>query len=583
MSGAAPWLILVPALTAALLVVCNGRTPRWLADALALAAALAVAVLALAIALTTEGSETVWAGIAPRGELAFGIPLLVDDASLAAVGYTGLLAALTFLFGWRYFEAVGTLYHALVLLFVTGACGAFLSGDLFDLFVFIELASVASFGLAAYRVEDPEPVQGGLELAVVSSVGGVFLLFGVALLYGAGGRLDLAGLGQALASVPDRGLVAAGVALVAAGFLVKAGAVPFHFAHVSAHATAPTPALVLFSAVLLEIGVYAVARLHALVVAPALGGGHGLEQALIAIGGAGAIACALFAVVQDHLKRLLAFVSLSHIGVLVAALGLGARAPGAALGLPLYAAAHGAVLALAFLSSGIVIADRGTASVRRLWARGRRHPVSATFFTASALLLAGVPLTGLASGEHLVASAAGHRGLAFFPPLLLAATALCGAAVLRAAARICLGWGEAPEVDAEDSSGAETADIEEPRHRATPTMLAALALLTAAALGTGTVPAVERAAGQAGSALWAGAVGAPQSAGFAIAPSLIATGAAAALAALLLWPRRLGLGRACDAAVPLRRALHAIHSGSIGEYVAWAVVGTGALAAWLAL
>lgn len=581
MAAAAPWLILVPALAAALLVAADGRSPRWVADALALAATAAVAVLALVIGLELTGPETVWVGWKPRGELDLGIPLRVDGASLAAVGYTGALAALTFLFGWRHFEAFGNLYHALVLLFVTGACGFFLGGDLFNLFVFMELASVAAYGLAAYRVEDPEPVQGGLELAVVGSVGGVFLVFGVALLYGSAGRLDLAGLGAALAGVPEQRLIAAGVALVLAAFLVKSGAVPFHFAHVSAHATAPTPVLVLFSGVLLEIGIYGAARVQGQLVPGALGGGGALEHALLWLGGVGAIGCALLALLQDHVKRLLAFVSLSHVGVLVAALGLARDGAEAAQGLVLYAAGHGTTLALAFLGVGVVVAERGSASVRELWGAGRGHVVSGAFTALAALLLAGVPLTGLASGEHAIAAAARHQGVAF-APVAAAATALCGAAVLRAAARIFLGWGERPEVDREEGGGAEHADLERPR-RQRPTMIAALALLAAAALATGLWPAVEQVAGRAGEALWANAIRAPRAASTSPVTSFAAAAAALVLAALSLWPERLGLRRADAALRPLRRGLHAIHGGSVGEYTAWAVLGIGALAALLAL
>lgn len=591
MAGLAPWLVLAPAAAAALLVFLGRKAPGWLCDAIALTACAGCAALAFRLLVSTGAPVTLWAGgWVPRHGLAVGIPEEVDRASLAATAYAFGLGAVTFLYGWGQITRAGGLYHALTLLLLTGASGAFLSADLFDLIVFLELAGVAAYGLAAYRIEGREPLQGGLNLAITGGVGLTLSMFGVALLYAHAGRLDLAGLGARLAatSAPAHPaaalLVRVALALVGAGLLIKAGALPFHFAHADAHATAPTPVLVLFSGVLLELGVFGLARVHAALGPPGASRMAALAVAITWIGAGTAVLAAVMSLLQRHLKRLLAYVAISHVGVLLAGFSFAARDREAARGLVLHAAGNGTVLAAAFLSIAVLISACDSAREDRLFGAGRGHGGLSALFAISSLFLAGLPITALHRGEDLMAKAAARAGASWFEPVLVASTVLTGTAALRAWARVFGGWGPAPppaDGPDEGSDEEQRPDLEHPR--VGPLMLAALLLLLLTTLATGLVPSLLSGAARVAGALFPAARGpSAGTPGAGIAHGLATTLAAAGLAGLALSPRRAP-GWLVAPWRAAARALHAVHSGHVGDYVAWLLVGAGALITWVAL
>src|SRR5206468_7577813 len=136
-------------------------------------------------------------------------------------------------------DEVHALYHAILLVFCAAMVGFCLSGDLFNMFVLFELMGVAAYGLTAYHNEERGPIQGSINFAITNSVGGFFILFGIALLYGRTRALNLTELGRLLAGTSRDGLAVAALTLLLVGFLVKAAAVPFHFWLADAHAVAP--------------------------------------------------------------------------------------------------------------------------------------------------------------------------------------------------------------------------------------------------------------------------------------------------------------------------------------------------------
>ncbi len=137
-------------------------------------------------------------GWQPRAGVALGISMAFDPLSTSLALLAAVLVCAAFLFAWRYFETPGPIFHALVLVFGGAMAGFCLSGDLFNLFVFFELMSVTAYALTAYRSEESGPLQGALTFAVSNTVGAVFILFGIALLYARTGALNLAQIGVAL-------------------------------------------------------------------------------------------------------------------------------------------------------------------------------------------------------------------------------------------------------------------------------------------------------------------------------------------------------------------------------------------------
>src|SRR5947209_13747494 len=212
--------------------------------------------------------------------------------------------------------------HTLMLVFASALIGFFLTGDLFNLFVFFELMSVSAYALTAFRTEDDSAVLGALSFAVVNSIGAFLVLIGIVMVYARTGALNMLQIAHALAAHADP-LVIVAFALIAFGFLVKASIVPVHFWLTEAHAVAPTPLCVLFSGIMVQAGIYATARVYTDVFSGALAPhAHQIRVVLLSFGVLTAVVGALMCMMQQHLKRLLAFSTVSHSGMMLCAFAL---------------------------------------------------------------------------------------------------------------------------------------------------------------------------------------------------------------------------------------------------------------------
>jgi multicomponent Na+:H+ antiporter subunit D len=589
----APVAVVFPLAAAALLAAAGRVLPRAARDAIALASCIASTALCAALLLASRAGLAVsWlGGWRPRGDVAVGIAFAVDPLGAGFAALSGALATAALVFALRWFESAEGHFHALVLLFLAGLVGFGLTGDLFDLFVFFELMSVAGYALAGYRSEEPDVLQGALHFAVVNTAGAALVLLGIALLYGATGALSLAQLAEAVPAAPRPAALAA-FALLTCGFLVKAAAVPFHFWLADAHAVAPTPACVLFSGVMVEAGLYAVARLDATAfgaLVPAGGAGPGL--ALVMTGALSAAVGAALAFAQRHLKRLLAFSTISHAGAMLVAVGLATPAGvGAAAA---YALGHGLVKGSLFLGAGLVLHRLRSVDEVALRGRGRHRDLAApaALLGVGGLALAGLPPFGTWRGEALLHAALEEAGLAPLGLLLDAASIVTGAAVLRATLRIFVGLGprepEAPGVGGEVTERPET-----PRSPTTPrSMVGAAAALLLLGLAAGAWPALGEGARAAAARFVDGRAyaarvlrGVPEVAVREEAPPAwegAGRGGAAAVAAAALALAVLGRRRAPErlraalrrAWVPPITALRALHGGRIGDSVTWLALG----------
>ena len=134
-----------------------------------------------------------------------GITMTIDALGAGLATLAAVLVATALLFTWHYFDTQGPTFHALLFVFLGGLAGFALTGDLFNLFVFFEVMSVSAYALTAYRIERPAPLQGALGFAVTNTVGAMMILFGIALLYGRTGALNMAQVGAVLATRPPTG------------------------------------------------------------------------------------------------------------------------------------------------------------------------------------------------------------------------------------------------------------------------------------------------------------------------------------------------------------------------------------------
>lgn len=536
-------------------------------------------------------------GWEPHDGVALGIGFVADGLGAGMASLAALLILIALLFSWRYFETVGHLYHVLMLVFLAATTGFCLSGDLFNIFVFLEIATVAAFALTAYEIEETGPLQGGLNFAVTNAVGAIFVLFGIALLYGRTGALNLAQVGDALAAREPDGLVVASFVLLAAGFLVKAAIVPFHFWLADAYAVSPTPVCILFAGVLSELGLYAIARVYWTVFS-GVGFSHGgLRGILVTAGVVTALLGSIMSAMQRHLRRLLAFVVIAHSGLFL--IGLGLLTHTAIGGVAVYVVTDGLVKASLFVCVGIVLHRRGTLEEFHLHGRGRDLPVAGALFALGGLGVAGLPPFGTYLGKAVIEESATLLGHSWAPWLFVTVSAITGAAVLKAAGHVFLGWGPRETNDPWIADEEETdagAEIAEEPDRTPPAMLVAavvpLVLAVAGGLSPWLVESAEVAATnfadrEAYSALVLESSTGPEVVG---APTgshlkgallgLLSAALAVALALGALFAHRLPAAldpqrsRLMD---PLAARLRGLHNGHVNDYVAYLTAGTALL------
>jgi multicomponent Na+:H+ antiporter subunit D len=320
MNQLVPLPVAIPLLSAALLVAVSHFLPKRLPDIVALLVSAATTVICALLLVDSAGGTLVYwfGGWEPRDGIALGISFVVDPLAAGLALLTAVLVTAALVFSWHYFDDSGHLFHVLVLVFLAAMCGFALSGDLFNMFVFFELMGVSAYALTAYRIEEAGPLQGALNFAITNSIGGFLVLIGIALIYGHTGALNLAQIGAALGSEPPTGVVLVAFLLLMLGFLVKGAIVPFHFWLADAHAVAPAPVCVLFSGVMVELGLYAVARTYWTAFAGSVGHEEeALRAILVAAGVLTALVGAVMAFLQRHLKRMLAYSTISHAGVVL--------------------------------------------------------------------------------------------------------------------------------------------------------------------------------------------------------------------------------------------------------------------------
>jgi len=252
----------------------------------------------------------------------YGIVLVVDRLAALMLALNAAIALPVQIYSLARWDRVGVHYHSMVLLLLMGLNGAFLTGDLFNLFVFFEILLAASYGLLMHG-SNAVRVTAGLHYVAVNLIGSLIFLIGVALIYGVAGTLNMADLGVRWAALPasDRGLFEAGLGILGIAFLIKSGVWPLNFWLPRTYSAASPPAAALF-AIMTKVGVYALLRMGSLLAqpdAPAPFGGPWLFYGTVAtiwFGSVGMLAA-------RQLTRLVAFSVIVSSGTLLAVIAIG--------------------------------------------------------------------------------------------------------------------------------------------------------------------------------------------------------------------------------------------------------------------
>ena len=471
-----PLPIALPLIVAAFLSLIGKWMPRRIVDSFAIATAAASAGLtALILSGVWTAPFVYWfGGWWPRTPgVALGIDFYIDTVGAALALLVSVLTLMALIFSWGIFEKTENHFQPLMLIFMAAMCGFSYAGDLFNIFVFFELMSVSAFALCGLKTLEPAPPQGAYNFAIVNTIGAFMIVFGIALLYARTGALNFAQVGQSLGDHSDALLVLAFL-VIAVGYLAKAAIVPFHFWLADAHAVAPSPVCVLFSGIMVELGIYAVGRIYWTIFAAPFASHAGELRAIFLVLGSVTIAVgSLMCYAEHHLKRLLAFSTIAHSGVMLLAMGL--LTPDATGGFIVYLVSHGVIKGGLFLCAGIVLHRLRKIGEGHLHGRGRGMWFTAALFIAGAWGLTGAPPFGTLLGESMISHSADHVHQSWLACVIMFAEVLTSAAVLRFTFRTFWGWGERAPTD--ESSRVEEKPETEGEEEHTPLVMAVPAAL----------------------------------------------------------------------------------------------------------
>jgi multicomponent K+:H+ antiporter subunit D len=327
--------VVLPLLAGAVMLALGGERRRDINATINVATTFGLVAIAIALLRAADASQTGLAGVYRLGNwpAPFAIVLVLDRLSALMLLLTSVLAAAAVLFSLARWHRVGVLFHPLFQFLLMGINGAFLTGDLFNLFVFFEVLLAASYGLALHGAGAARVVA-GLHYIVVNLAASLLFLIGVSLIYGVSGTLNMADLATRITAIraEDRALLEAGAAILGIAFLVKAGMWPLCFWLPATYAAVSPPAAAIF-AVLSKVGVYIVLRLWLLVFGDDAGASAQFGGEWLLVGGMATLAFgAIGTLASQDMARLAAYSVLVSSGTVLAAVGMGQVAvTGAAL------------------------------------------------------------------------------------------------------------------------------------------------------------------------------------------------------------------------------------------------------------
>ncbi|MFR9805762.1 Na+/H+ antiporter subunit D [Pseudonocardia sp. RS010] len=471
--------VLLPLLGAALAIVV-ARSPQ-LQRAVGVVVLTAVVGVAAALLVAADRDGPIVARIG-GWSAPVGIVLVADRLSslLLLISTVVTLAVLLYAIDQRIADygrrTASTTFHPIFLVLSTGVSLAYLSGDLFNLFVAFEIMLSASYVLITRRTS-ANRIRSGMTYVITSLTSSLLFLTTVALVYAATGTVNLADLAGRVAQLPP-GLQTLLAMLTIVTFGIKAAIVPLHFWLPDSYPNAPAPVTALFAGLLSKVGIYVLLRTQTLVFP------DGQTVLLLVLAALTMVVGALGALAQNDLNRLLSFLLVSHIGFML--FGLAVFTAAGLAGTVVYIVHHITVQATLFLVSGLITRRTGTVAIDQMGGLARTAPFLAVLFAIPALTLAGLPPTAgfVAKLTLLQAGVAAGTGTAVVAGVVVLASLLTLYAMTRIWVRVF--WGEPrealPDPDPSDELVVGTARTSRRMYAAT-AGLVVVSLAIAAAAG----------------------------------------------------------------------------------------------------
>ena len=384
-SNIIPLFVAIP-LAGAFLTSLIGKKIKKLPDAIGVLTSLALTILSL-IAVRLYNMQGLLTYSVGGWKPPIGIGLVLDGLAAFMLVTVNLVAFCIVVYSISYMEKFTAKwkFYTLFFLMLSGMNGVIITGDIFNLFVFLEIASVASYALVAFGTERHE-LEAAFKYAIMGTVGSLFILLGIAFLYGYTSTLNMADMGNILAQKGNANIVLMVIVLFLMGFGLKAALVPFHAWLPDAHPSAPAPISAMLSGVLIKsLGVYALCR----ILFNVIGLTPQISYILMVLGAISMVIGVFLAIGQWDFKRLLAYHSISQIGYVVLGIGLGT--PLGILGGLFHLFNHSIFKSLLFLNSGAVEYSTGTRDLRKMGGLIKKMPVTGATSLVASMSIAGVP------------------------------------------------------------------------------------------------------------------------------------------------------------------------------------------------
>ena len=441
MTDALVFSVVVPIFGALLALVAGVRWDRsgWVVATLTSAVELGLAGV-VALTVLEDGRQSYeLAGFAPPA----GIELVADGVSTPVLVLVATVSLAVLCYARRAGPR-GNAFYTMYLLLVTGLAGVTLTGDVFNMYVFLEITGIAAYALVASG-ESARSAVASLKYLLVGTIGASLFLLGAGYAFVATGTLNMVDLSAQLAEVGyDSRLVLAAFGLMVTGLLVKVALFPVHSWQPDAYATAPDSVSTYISALVSTVSAYALARLLLTVFGVEfLRAVPVAQDAVVYAGVVSIVAGSVLAVLQSDLKRMLAYSSVSQFGMIVAAFGLAVES--AVVGGVVQLVGHAVLKGGLFAAVGLVAAQTGARTVDEYAGLAGRRPLSAAAVAVLALSLVGVPPGVGFVGKWYIAVGAVESGAWVVTAVILGSTLLTLAYVARVVERMYFAEGSAPD------------------------------------------------------------------------------------------------------------------------------------------
>ncbi len=346
----------------------------------------------------------------------YAITLVVDELSFILLCVTSIIVMLSFIYSLQYFEREPDKLYFFFLFLTVGLNGLFLSGDIFNIYVFFELTVISSYILITFG-EDRGALKASIEYLIIGTIASLFFLLGIGVVYAETGVLNIRSIAMQMETVSSQTQAVIFILFLAA-VGIKAAIIPFHSWLVAAHSKAPTPFSAVLSGLIVKIGIYIFIRISSFgFTVPRLNGVLIIFGALTAVGGA------IGAVLQWDIKRITAYSTISQMGIIL--VGIGSFSTLGVSGSIYHMVNHAFFKALLFLCAGAMIFRSGVNDIREQKI-GTSMPITLIVYSIGLFAISGLtPLNGSVS-KSLITTAVNNYPTVVFMLMFASAGTVAG-------------------------------------------------------------------------------------------------------------------------------------------------------------